>query len=177
ALVLGRQALVLGLELFPGGVEPQIRRDEPLVLGGRRLRERLRNGRGRIRLRLRRGCDGERMSATLALDRLADVLAPDAQAVVAARAGHDDPILLGPGMDRRAGLAFAGGGRGRCGRWGLLRLECLSAMLAADRRAEVTPPDLQLARTVGANGDEMRLGVAHGIRFPCEGADRAPISP
>src|SRR5262249_32993852 len=176
-LVLGRQALVLDLELFPGGVQPQIRPGEPLVLGGRGVRGGLRNGRGRIRLRLRRGCDDERMSATLALHGLADVLAPDAQAVVAARAGHDDPILLGPRLDRRAGLALVGGGRGRCGCWGLLRLEWLVTMLATDRLAEVNPPDLQLSRTVGANGDEMRLGVAHGISFPCERADRAPISP
>jgi hypothetical protein len=176
-LVLGRQALVLDLELFSGGVEPQIRRDEPLVLGVRRLGERLRNGRGRIRLRLRRGCDGERVSAMFALDRLADVLAPDAQALVAVRAGHDDPILLGPGLDRRAGLAFVGGWRGRCGSWGLLHLERLIALLATDRLAEVNPPDLQLSRTVGTDGDEMRLGIAHGTSFPCERADRAPISP
>src|SRR5262249_14704373 len=137
----------------------------------------LRTGRGRLRLSLRRGCDDELMVATLAADRLADVLAPDAQALLTAWAAHDDPILPGPGLDRSTGPALVRLRWLRCDRRRLVRLERLIALLATDRLADVNPPDFQLSRTVGANGDEMRLDVAHGRSFPCERADRRPISP
>jgi hypothetical protein len=177
-LVLGLQALVLGLKLFPGGLEPLILGDEPVALGVRRRQEKVVAGRGRLRLRfgLARGGDDERMIASLAADRLADVLATDAQSVLTARAGHDDPILRGPGLDGRGRPAFVGVQRNRRVP-PLFRLERLIALFATDRLADVLPPDLQLSRAVGANGDEMRLGVAHGRIFPCERAGQRPVTP
>ncbi len=171
-LVLGRQALVLGLELVPGRLEPLILREELLVLGGRRRVSGLRGRRGclRLRLRLPRGCDDELVIAAFAADRLADIPARDAQAVLAARAGYDNLILLGPGLDRRAGAPHLGV-RGIRDRRGLIRPERVVALLATDRVAEVNLPNLQLSRTVGADGDEMGLDVAHGISFRYQRAD------
>jgi hypothetical protein len=106
---------------------------------------------------VRRIRNEELLVALLAADLPADIGPPDAQGGPAGRAGHDDPLDLGDGRGRR--LAGDGAARVRP----LLGHEDLLALLAADLLADISAPDSQPGRAVGAMGDEMGLGVDHGF--------------
>jgi hypothetical protein len=116
----------------------------------------------RLRGRDHRGVrDQEFFIALLAADLPADKGRPDAQRGQAVRTVHDDPLRLGRGRGRR--LACRGAFRFLvlCGH------EDLVAFLAADLLADIDSPDPQLGRAMRAMGEEVGLGVDHGITLAC----------
>jgi hypothetical protein len=148
SLVLGRDLLKLtaeSLELLAEDIGAIVGRSPVLLEAGG-------PGAGKIG-------DDEGYIALFAADLLSETGPPNAQRGVAVGTGHTDPLGLVHGQGqgrRRAGYATT-----------LLRSlrshEDLVAVLATDLLAEISPPDPQPGRALRAVGEEMALGIAHGI--------------
>jgi hypothetical protein len=155
-LVMRRlEPLVLGSELFTLAAESVefLAEDIGAILGrGRVLLEAGRPGAGKIG-------DDEGLITLLAADLLSATGLSNAQRSSAVGTGYNDPVdlvkLQREGR-RRAGFAII-----------LVRslqsYKDLVALLTTDLLAEINPPDPQLGRAMRAVGEEMALGIAHGI--------------
>jgi hypothetical protein len=97
---------------------------------------------------------------------LANVGTPDLQPGSTLRAGHGDPIHLALGRGRR----LSGHDVMR-----LLGHEGLAAELAADRLAEISPPELQSGLTMRTEGFAVGLNVDHVVTLDCH-PGQAPTS-
>ncbi len=167
-------------ELIVRGLEPQVLPGDPIelaaepvellavgfaaVVGRGVCRQRAgERGGGRVR-------DEEGLVALLAAD-LPGRYTPAGRSASDRQIGQATMIRSAGGG---AGAGAGAAGHARCSAgtlpppaWPLLGHEDLVAMLAADLLAEISPPDPQPGRTMRAMGDEMGLGVDHGITLAC----------
>ncbi len=152
-LVSGLEAPILPGDTFQLALEPiELFAEGIAAVADRGRADRRLDGWGTGRVR-----DEEGLIASLAADLVSKISPPDAQRGAAIRAGHEDPLDLGGGRGRRlAGPATAP-------IHPFLGHEDLIALLALDLLADISPPDLQVGRAVGAVGEEMGLSIDHGI--------------
>jgi len=185
------EQVVHDLKLFVFALEPVVLRSKLLVLGScarvvapvanRRQghhRDRFRCAEGRLDLRLRRVCHHEGLIALVAADVVADVGAPDVQGRLASWADNSDPLdpfwslagwftqPLNPFWSLAGWFTqpLAGSLGGRSVRPAGAKRS--PALLAAHELSEVIQINHLIGRALGANRDEMRSSLVHGIGPP-----------